>query len=165
MEELDFELLFAKVEGHPQTGGKARRHPPTGWSSAKASSAYSRMLGDHAAFPSAGGVHGSPTGRDRFGQCNGRLAFVIDRLEARVLRAGPPPKKGSKPPAPTLHLYDLEDPVELPGEPEATEDGPSVPFRLTEAKLCHQPVGDQPYFGRLNLKVTSVTTTTVALFD
>lgn len=37
-----------------------------------------------------------------------RLAFVIDRLEARVLRAGPPPKKGSKPPAPTLHLYDLE---------------------------------------------------------
>lgn len=22
MEELDFELLFAKVEGHPQTGGE-----------------------------------------------------------------------------------------------------------------------------------------------
>ena len=39
-----------------------------------------------------------------------RLAFVLDRLEARVLRAGPPPKKGPKQPTPTLHLYDLEAP-------------------------------------------------------
>ena len=37
-----------------------------------------------------------------------RFAFVLDRLEARVLRAGPPPKKGPKQPTPTLHLYDLE---------------------------------------------------------
>lgn len=69
--------LFSVIRLHFETdsAGKARRHPPTGWSSAKASSAYSRMLGDHAAFPSAGGVHGSPTGRDRFGQCNGRRVF------------------------------------------------------------------------------------------
>lgn len=57
-----------------------------------------------------------------------------------------------------------EDPVELPGEPEATEDGPSVPFRLTEAKLCHQPVGDQPYFGRLNLKAPTPFARSVDVF-
>lgn len=45
----------------------------------------------------------------------------------------------------------VKDPVELPEEPEPSE-GPSVPFRLTEAKLGHEQIGDQPYFGRLNLK-------------
>ena len=44
-----------------------------------------------------------------------------------------------------------EEPVELPEEPEPT-DGPSVPFRLTEAKLGHEQTGDQPYFGRINMK-------------
>ena len=41
--------------------------------------------------------------------------------------------------------------MELPEEPEPT-DGPSVPFRLTEAKLGHEQTGDQPYFGRINMK-------------
>eukprot|EP00435_Cladocopium_sp_Y103_P041625 s326_g11.t1 len=161
MDELDFELLHAKV-----LGAESRREmlqgrtglPPVGWSPARASA---RMLGDHAAMP--GSSAGTAAGHDRFGQCNGRLAFVLDRLEARVLRAGPAPKKGAKQPTPTLHLYDLEEPVELPEEPEPS-DGPSVPFRLTEAKLGHEQIGDQPYFGRLNTKVTSVATTTVALF-
>eukprot|EP00438_Fugacium_kawagutii_P001511 Skav202557 [mRNA] locus=scaffold2011:410328:411485:- [translate_table: standard] len=161
MDELDFELLHAKV-----LGAESRRQvlqgrtglPPVGWSSARASA---RLLGDHAAMP---GGSGGTADRDRFGQCNGRMAFVLDRLEARVLRAGPPPKKSGKPAAkPTLHLYDLEDPVELPEEPQASE-GPSVPFRLTEAKLGHEQISDQPYFGRLSMKVTNVTATTVALF-
>ena len=166
--ELDFDLLEAKVlQAERQMAHHG--HPPIGWSSAKATSAYtSRLLGDHAALPgnSAGrGASGASGGRDRFGECNGRLAFVLDRLEARVLRSGPPVKKGPKAPAPTLHLYEMEEPVEIPVETDAAEDGPSVPFRLTEAKLGHQPVGEQPYFGRLNLRVTNVSTTTVALFE
>ena len=48
-----------------------------------------------------------------------------------------------------------EEPVELPEEPEPT-DGPSVPFRLTEAKLGHEQTGDQPYFGRINMKACVV---------
>ena len=101
---------------------------------------------------------------DRFG----RLAFVLDRLEARVLRSGPPPKKTAAAPVATLHLYDLEaggprcveallaplaqDPVELLAQEEAAEDGPSVPFRLTEAKICNVATGENPYFGRVSIK-------------
>lgn len=52
----------------------------------------------------------------------------------------------------TISELGVEEPFELPEEPEQS-DGPSVPFRLTEAKLGHESIGDQPYFGRLNTKV------------
>ena len=49
-------------------------------------------------------------------------------------------------------LCHCEEPVELPAEPDQTDGGPSVPFRLTEAKLGHEQIGDKPYFGRLSTK-------------
>ncbi|CAJ1401608.1 unnamed protein product [Effrenium voratum] len=162
MDDLDFDLLQAKVLGAESSRLIAQGRtglPPAGWSPAAASA---RLLGDGAGLPGAGGSGGAG-GRERFGQLNGRLAFLLDRLEARVLRSGPPPKKAQQS-APVLHLYD-EDPIELAPRGAQTEsEGPSVPFRLTEAKLCREPIGDCHYFGRLNLKVTNVATTTVALF-
>ena len=96
----------------------------------------------------------------------GRLAFVLDRLEARVLRSGPPPEEDFR--GSSAHFAPLrpggmaftsflqaasscEDPVELPQE-EAAEDGPSVPFRLHEAKICNVATGENPYFGHLSFK-------------
>ena len=52
----------------------------------------------------------------------------------------------------TPHRFS-QDPIELAPRGAQTEsEGPSVPFRLTEAKLCREPIGDCHYFGRLNLK-------------
>ncbi|CAE7944826.1 unnamed protein product, partial [Symbiodinium sp. KB8] len=60
-----------------------------------------------------GGGGGGGDG-ERFSDCNGRLTYLLDRLEARLLRSGPAPKKAAKAPPPVLHLYDMEEPVEMP---------------------------------------------------
>eukprot|EP00439_Symbiodinium_sp_Y106_P029703 s3990_g3.t1 len=169
MDEMDFASLQAKVLGaeskqmmlQGRTGA-----PPPGWSPARAAALWA---GDRAAIPGSGAGRaggGGAGGGERFSDCNGRLTYLLDRLEARLLRAGPAPKKAAKALPPVLHLYDMEEPVEMAENDTAEQEGGSmVPFRLTEAKLSRGTVGDEPYFGRITSQVDTVVTNTVAIFS
>eukprot|EP00440_Ansanella_granifera_P050777 gb/GFBE01055032.1/.p1 GENE.gb/GFBE01055032.1/~~gb/GFBE01055032.1/.p1 ORF type:complete len:174 (+),score=24.84 gb/GFBE01055032.1/:1-522(+) len=173
MDDLDFELLQAKALEAESRGQIARGRaglPPPGWSPARVSPARAAELAmsDHAAVPGTMGAGGSvpqSNSPDRFGKLNGTLSYLLDRLESRILRSGPPPKPAAARKAPVLHLYGFDEPVEVQQPDQQQDDGPRVPFRLTEAKLCREKTGSGIYFGRLSMQVTTVSVSTVALFS